>query len=82
MHLCCQRMTLNRNDSSQAAPAEGAAAEDDGTAGRGRKRAASGRPQDERLAAVQEKNRKAQKRFRERQKVCGTLAVLVHASPE
>lgn len=42
--------------------------EDIGGVGRGRKRASSARPPDERVAAVQEKNRKAQKRFRERQK--------------
>lgn len=48
--------------------AEGDESEELGGEGRGRKRSSSGRPQDERVAAVQEKNRKAQKRFRERQK--------------
>jgi hypothetical protein len=59
----------DQNDSSQAAPAGATSGDEDAGGQRSRKRAASGRPQDERLAAVQEKNRKAQKRFRERQKV-------------
>lgn len=53
---------------AQAAPAGATSGDEDAAGQRSRKRAASGRPQDERLAAVQEKNRKAQKRFRERQK--------------
>mmetsp|Transcript_20754 Transcript_20754/g.62517 ORF Transcript_20754/g.62517 Transcript_20754/m.62517 type:complete len:386 (+) Transcript_20754:176-1333(+) len=57
---------------AEAAPAGNVAnldGDDDGDgAGRGRKRSTASRPENERVAAVQEKNRKAQKRFRERQK--------------
>jgi hypothetical protein len=68
---------LDQNDSSQAAPAGATSGDEDAGGQRSRKRAASGRPQDERLAAVQEKNRKAQKRFRERQKVCPSSCAAV-----
>lgn len=55
MIACFQGVTEASVDLSQA---EGDENEELGVEGRGRKRSSSGRPQDERVAAVQEKNRK------------------------